>query len=70
MTKDKEQRKRDAMAFKAKAYNDLAALMASGRMTLQESLQWWQSIQTCRSREDAEGIWAILETWMQSGAKK
>jgi hypothetical protein len=66
MTKEKEQRKQDAKEFKAKAYGNLAALIVAGRMTLQEGLQWWQSIQSCRSLEDAQGIWTLLETWIRT----
>lgn len=69
MTKEKEQRKRDAMAFKAKAYQNLAALIVAKRMNLQDGLQWWQSIQSCRSKEDAQGIWTLLETWIQTQSR-
>jgi len=70
ITKDKEQRKHEAMAFKSKAYQDLAALIAGGQIDLQQGLQLRQAIQGCRSREDAEGIWILLQTWIQTKTRR
>jgi len=69
ITKEKEQRKREAMAYKGRAYRNLSTLMSGGAMSLEESLRWWEAIATCRSMEDAEGIWRLLQTWIDKGRR-